>query len=222
MNDFRQCVEVQQNTAATTYRRLRTDYWKEAEEAWLKVEKRLRSAVQDTIPVKPDMIAFVESLEAVLMYFAEKLEATPAQLTPPLLADMIAEPLTVEKHVPKSSSKSKKASGAARGEEEAASAAAAEVKPTRGSLRVNIKDGTHAAFYRIFVHATCQFYGFQSRSVNEGSARVTLITPPTRVTAKNTPMLAAKLSLAAFLTVLVDEAKVLVKADASDDVDDKE
>ncbi len=218
MNDFRQCVDVQQNTAATTYRRLRTDYWKEAEEAWLKVEKRLRSAVQDTILVKPDMLAFVESLEAVLMYFAEKLEATPAQLTPPLLAEMIAEPLTVEKHVAKSSSKSKKAEGAATANRGAEDAGAA-VKPARGSLRVNIKDGTHAAFYRIFVHATCQFYGFQSRSVNEGSARVTLITPPTRVTAKNTPMLAAKLSLAAFLTVLVDEAKVPVKVDASDDVD---
>lgn len=243
MDDFRQCRGAgagNTQTTATTNRRLRHDYWSEAEAAWLKVEKRLRVAVQETLYVKTDMLAFVQSLEAVLMYFSEKLTALPVHLTPPLLADMIAEPLSVENRVQKaSSSKAKKTTKTtpiaiaeattATATEIASSAIVTaadvtakvyDIKPAapakRCSLKVNIKDSPHAAFYRIFVHATSQFYGFQSRSVNEKSgARVTLITPPTRVTAKNTPMLHAQLSLAAFLAVVTNEAQDVAVVDSS-------
>ena len=206
MYEFLTCAESKAGkgagrAAGTSARRRRRDEWTAAEAAWLLVEKRLRGAVQDTLSIKPDvMFHYVQALEAVLMFFSEKLEAVPANATPPALRDLLAEPLSVVR-VARPRSKGQKVVH----KDDAGTAEAAAASAARCSLRVNIKDGADAAFYRLFLHATAQFYGFKSKSCNEKGARVTIVTAPAKITSSKTPMLAASVSLAGFLSVLGTE-----------------
>ena len=214
MQDFRSCAEFKgEHAASRTLRRFRQDDWAAAEAAWLKVEKKLRVAVQDTLAVKPEtMFPFVQALEAILVYFSENLEAAPLHLIPVGLQTLLAEPLSVSCAVGKNRKRdADKRTDDQMGAEGAHTECAANVikdKQSRGkmSLRINIRDGADAAFYRLFLHATSQFYGFKSHSINEQSARITLITPPSCITTTKTPMLVANVSLAAFLSILLAEA----------------
>jgi len=207
MLEFISCAESKASKGASreagaSARRLRRDEWTAAETAWLLVEKRLRVAVQDTLSIKPEvMFHYVQALEAVLMFFSEKLEAVPAHVVPTALAGLLAEPLTLVRQVlPKGKGKGK---GQREVSIDAAGAAGAAPAPAaRCSLRFNIKDSADAAFYRLFLHATSQFYGFKSKSSNEKGARVTIVTAPAKITSTKTPMLAASVSLAGFLAML--------------------
>ena len=203
MREFISCTESKASQGAgreagASARRLRRDEWTAAETAWLLVEKRLRVAVQDTLSIKPEaMFHYVQALEAVLMFFSEKLEAVPAHVVPVALGALLAEPLTLVRQV------RPKGKGQREASPDAAGAAGADPAPAaRCSLRFNIKDSADAAFYRLFLHATAQFYGFKSKSSNEKGARVTIVTAPAKITSAKTPMLAASVSLAGFLAML--------------------
>ena len=202
MLEFISCAESKASKgdtrAGTSARRFRRDEWTAAEAAWLLVEKKLRVAVQDTLSIKPDvMFPYVQALEAVLIFFSEKLEAVPAHVTPPALGDLLAEPLTLIRT----------ARPADKGRKEVSKnpVVGDSVPAARCSLRFHIKDCPDAAFYRLFLHATSQFYGFKSKSTNEKGARVTVVTAPAKNKSYKTPMIAASVSLAGFLSTLEAE-----------------
>jgi len=209
MLEFISCAESKASKGVgrvgTSARRLRRDEWAAAETAWLLVEKKLRVAVQDTLSIKPDvMFPYVQALEAVLMFFSEKLEAVPAHVTPPALGDLLAEPVTMVRQTKPVSKAQKEVykDAASVGDSVPALALA---PAARCSLRFHIKDCPDAAFFRLFLHATSQFYGFKSKSINEKGARITIVTAPAKITSSKTPMIAARVSLAGFLSTLEAE-----------------
>jgi hypothetical protein len=209
MEAFRGCAEGSLNTHSTvrSKRRMRKDVWASAEKAWLLVEKRLRTSVQEAMEYRPDILNFVQSFEALLMYFAEKLDVPPSTLVPPPLASVLAQPLELRRnasHNSRSKSKSKNKIELKMESNDIESSVSSNY-----SIRINVSSaGSDSAFYRLFVHATSQFYGFKSSSVTENGERITVVTAPAKITSKKTPMIAEAVSLSAFLGHLVEEERV--------------
>lgn len=111
----------------------------EAEIAWLKLEKRLRASVAASLEDNLTLCLFVKALESVIIYYIEFSKAPPISLIPPVLSEMLVSP--IECVVSKKNKELNNIDGIT-------------------SLAISLKD---SAFHRLFVHATCQFYGLKTK-----------------------------------------------------------
>jgi len=115
--------------------------WRDAEVAWLNVEKRLRGVVAPALKKSVELSDFVLALQVVLSFFSDTQTAPPVAFVPIALSRYLRAPLELSKSTSSSAPP---------------------------SLVVSLVD---SSFHRLLLHATCQFYGFRSRSMEASSTQ---------------------------------------------------
>lgn len=83
-----------ENPQSNSKRRIKESPWAKAEEAWMKVEKRLRQTVLRTLGSLYYCL-FVQALESVLQFFCEKRAAPPSAIIPQAMSEMLESPISV-------------------------------------------------------------------------------------------------------------------------------
>lgn len=92
---FRSCNETSYVTTSNVSKRpMRTDQWEQAESAWMKVEKKIRSVIP-TILNNIEICLFVLSLETLLVYFIENQVVPPLHMIPRNLSNSLEYPISV-------------------------------------------------------------------------------------------------------------------------------
>lgn len=99
LHDFMTCRDVF-TTHKTQTRRMRTgggSDWCEAEEAWIKIEKRIRAAIVRSFATSEIIQTFVSDIERVLLHFAHTRQALCEDKLSDELKKDISQPICVDK-----------------------------------------------------------------------------------------------------------------------------
>jgi hypothetical protein len=98
LESFRTCKDITAHSDANInhhHKRIRNDEWREAEIAWLNVEKRLRSVLFRSLLNSDQFRSYVEALEIVILSFLETDALLDHSVVPVALSSCLLSPMRV-------------------------------------------------------------------------------------------------------------------------------
>ncbi|ETW09962.1 hypothetical protein H310_00379 [Aphanomyces invadans] len=120
--------------------------WTEADDMFTRVDKRARSILLSSFV---SMQEFIEAVESFVVHFVQWNEVQSANVLSPRLTSWLAAPMTIDIVTPMVRD---------------AKAAGTRSKPAKHSETVLVVPLLESPFHRLLIHATCQFYGLNSKS----------------------------------------------------------